>query len=284
MKTQYLSGHRGLRLAADVGGEPDSPTVIFLHGGGQTRHSWKQAASELEQKGYHVIAPDWRGHGESEWDKDGDYTLDALVQDLAAIIDSLQAPAILVGASLGGVVSLTATPTLPENSIAGIVLVDVVPQMEVAGIDAIRNFMMDNQQGFESVDQAAEAVAAYLPHRPKPSNPEGLKKNLRTGNNGRLYWHWDPAVMNEINSNDFDQRMESASKQITAPVMLLKGALSEVVSARGVDALKQLIPHLEYLEIGGTSHMVAGDDNNAFNQAIKAFVSRYNPLPASEIL
>ena len=90
--------------------------------------------------------------------------------------------------------------------------------------------------------------------------------------------------MNEINSNDFDQRMESASKQITAPVMLLKGALSEVVSARGVDALKQLIPHLEYLEIGGTSHMVAGDDNNAFNQAIKAFVSRYNPLPASEIL
>ena len=79
-------GATGLAIAADVGGDPSGPPVILLHGGGQTRHSWGTAFRALAAVGFHVINLDARGHGDSAWAPDGDYTLPALAADLQAVV------------------------------------------------------------------------------------------------------------------------------------------------------------------------------------------------------
>ena len=278
MKATRLEGSQGIYLTADIGGNPANPAVIFLHGGGQTRHSWKQAASELVAMDYHVISLDLRGHGESDWSPTGDYSLDAHIADLKAVVAMLETPAVLVGASLGGVISLVAAAEFTSSEISAIILVDVVPRMEKSGTDAIRAFMSANEQGFESVEEAADSVAKYLPHRPRPKNTEGLKKNLRVGDNGRLFWHWDPAVMNGIDEPSyFAMRMEAVAPQLDQPILLLKGDKSEIVSENGVAALQQIVPQIQYIEIDNAAHMVAGDNNDVFNAVIEQFIRENSP-------
>src|SRR5271157_2433704 len=104
--TRRFAGAKGVELVADVGGDPAAPAIILLHGGGQTRHSWGGAMRELVTRGYHVINLDARGHGDSEWAADGDYSLDVLAQDLERVIGTLRSRPALVGASMGGATAL----------------------------------------------------------------------------------------------------------------------------------------------------------------------------------
>jgi len=275
MKIKYFEGYQGVRLAADVGGNPVNPAVVLLHGGGQTRHSWRRAARELVAADYHVISLDLRGHGESSWAENGDYSFDAYVNDLKIIIAALETAPALVGASLGGIISLLTAAELKSTEVSSVVLVDVVPRMEQSGIDAIRSFMMDNRSGFNSIEEAAETVARYLPHRQKPATHAGLGKNLRYSSDGRLYWHWDPVFLEQHDERNTTLRMEAAAKNFSLPTLLLRGEKSELVTESGVRALTDLIPHAQYREIGSAGHMVAGDNNDAFNEAIIAFISEH---------
>lgn len=277
MKVRQYSGAGGMTLAADVGGDPAHSSIILMHGGGQTRYSWGRAARELVRMGYHVISLDLRGHGESAWATDGDYSMDAFVADLRAVIATLAKPPALVGASLGGITALLAIGESVTPIARALVLVDVVPRIEPAGGEAIVNFMRANPEGFSSIEEAADAVARYLPHRPRPKNADGLKKNLRLAENGRLYWHWDPGFVSGIerfDTVDFRCRLEAAARSISLPTLLVRGKLSEVVSAQGARSLLELIPHAEYVDVEGAGHMVAGDKNDTFNAAIEDFLGR----------
>lgn len=267
----------GLTLAADIGGPETGQPVILLHGGGQTRHSWSKAVFELVAAGYRVISPDLRGHGESQWCPLGRYTLDDYIADLGLILATLPSAPVLVGASLGGVVSLIGQGEQRLPRARALVLVDVVPRMEAEGIREIINFMSANPSGFASVDAAAEAVATYLPHRPRRSSTQGLLKNLRQRNDGRYYWHWDPAIHAHRGSPDhmevMAQRMEKAAEQIDLPTLVVRGARSRVVSAEGVAQLAKLIPHACHVDVAAAGHMVAGDQNDEFNAAILDFLA-----------
>jgi len=267
----------GLTLTADVGGPETGQPVILLHGGGQTRHSWRRALSELVAAGHKVISPDWRGHGESQWCPNGRYTLDDYIADLGLIMDSLPSAPILVGASLGGVVSLVGLGEQQLPFARAIVLVDVVPRMEPAGVKEIIDFMSANSDGFVSIDAAADAVAQYLPHRPRRSSRDGLLKNLRRRSNGRYYWHWDPAIHSNARSPDYIEamarRMEAAARLINVPTLVVRGGDSRVVSAEGVAHLAELIPHACYVDVAGAGHMVAGDQNDGFNAVIREFLA-----------
>lgn len=185
INSRSYTGFEGLKLSADVGGPANAPPVILLHGGGQTRHSWGGAMRELIRRGYHVISLDARGHGQSQWSDSGNYSLESFSGDLLAVIRSLSAPPVIVGASMGGATGLHLLGNQPPELAAGLVLVDVVPRMERKGAEKIGRFMRGNPDGFANLEEAAEAVAAYNPHRPRPKDPEGLKKNLRQ-RNGRL--------------------------------------------------------------------------------------------------
>ncbi|MET0373613.1 MAG: alpha/beta hydrolase [Rhizorhabdus sp.] len=272
-----LAGSEGIRLAADEAGEGGAPGVLLLHGGGQTRHSWGRAVGALADHGFHAVTVDLRGHGDSDWAHDGDYALDSLAADVVALTASCPKPPALVGASLGGLSALLAAGENPGIARA-LVLVDVVPRIEREGASEIRDFMTGNPDGFATLDEAADAVARYLPHRPRPKDTSGLAKNLRLGGDGRYRWHWDPAMMDsrkgEVRSDEHTERLMAAARAITIPTLLIRGGRSRVVSLEGAAELRDLVPHSEFVNIEDADHMVAGDANDAFNAPLLDFLER----------
>ena len=264
-----------LKLAADRGGSVDAPAVILLHGGGQTRHSWSRAVERLISEGLQVINYDALGHGESDWSPVGAYSLPERAADLAAVTAELKVPFILVGASLGGATSIVAIDEGLRP--AGLVLVDIVPEPEKHGVERIIAFMRGNPDGFATIDEAAQAVAAYNPARRRPSDSRGLRKNLREGADGRFRWHWDPRIV-EGRPEQLHEVVRHAAARLEAlpdlPVLLVRGLASDVVSDAGIDAFRRQLPRLELLDVAGAGHMVAGDRNDDFNDAIVAFSKR----------
>ena len=285
MTTSELSGADGVVLAADVGGPEDGPTIVLLHGGGQTRHSWAGTWRLLVEEGWRAWSVDLRGHGDSQWAPDGDYSLDAFADDVVAISQALPDPPILVGASLGGISSLVAVtdaPVQPDVARA-LVLVDVAHRIEVDGRERIGDFMRGNIDGFASLDEAADVISAYNPHRPRPSDLSGLSKNLRQREDGRWHWHWDPAFVqgkfgspDETRSSVVDpDRLGQAVDSLTIPTLLVRGRSSDLLSEEGARDFLDRAPHAEFADVAGAGHMVAGDRNEIFNQAILGFLERH---------
>lgn len=264
-------------LAADEAGTRGDPAVMLLHGGGQTRHSWGRAVAALAGNGFHAITVDLRGHGDSDWAPDGDYSLDTLAADVRAIAASLPSPPALVGASLGGLASLIAAGEAVTPIARALVLVDVVPRIEIEGGGEIRDFMTGNPNGFATLDEAADAIARYLPHRPRPTDTRGLAKNLRL-RDGRYHWHWDPAMMSgrgmDVGNSQQHVRLEDAARALTMPTLLIRGGRSRVVSMAGVEEFHRLVAHSEFVNIDDADHMVAGDANDAFNAPLLKFLER----------
>ena len=275
-----FAGENGLRLAAEVAGDEGAPSVVFFHGGGQTRHAWGTTLDVLGQEGWRAYSVDLRGHGDSEWSPEGDYTLDGFLTDVQAIARSLDDQPVLVGASLGGIASLAAIGESPEPIARALVLVDVAPNIDRGGADRIGEFMMAHIDGFDSLDEVADAVAAYNPHRPRPTNLSGLKKNVRQREDGRWFWHWDPAFMvgrfgsaDETRTSVIQpERLERAAKTLTIPTLLVRGRMSDLLTDDGSKEFLELVPHAGFVEVGGAGHMVAGDRNDLFNDAIVGFL------------
>jgi len=270
----------GVTLVADVGGPPDAPTVILSHGGGQTRHSWAKAAQELAARGYQVINVDMRGHGESDWAPDGLYTLEAGARDLRTIITAANRPVALVGASMGGILSFYTIGSSETPIVDALVLVDIVLRPALEGRNRIQTFMRANPGGFATIEEAADAVAAYNPSRPRPNDPSGLMRNLRLRDDGRLYWHWDPRLLDAKPGVEPPERVDAlvgVARNVIVPTLLVRGGHSDVVDEEGIEEMKQLVPQTEVLEVGGAGHMVAGDRNDAFNQGVIDFLERHMP-------
>jgi len=273
-------GSDGISLVADVGGDPSAAPVILLHGGGQTRHSWRGVMQELLSRGYHVINLDARGHGDSDWSPDGIYSLDALAADLRSVVATLSAPPVLVGASMGGATSLYAVGTSTGPFASALVLVDIVPQLDPDGAQKIMAFMNARPDGFATLEEAVDAVAAYNPHRPRPRDTAGLMKNLRRHADGRLYWHWDPRILEAPQRPEppvFADQLHQAAKHVRIPTLLVRGLKSDLVSDEGIAELRHYLPHLEVYDVVGAGHMVAGDKNDAFNDGVLGFLHRHMP-------
>jgi pimeloyl-ACP methyl ester carboxylesterase len=278
-----FTGSGGIRLAADAAGPADGPPALLLHGGGQTRHAWGTTLESLAAAGWRAYTMDLRGHGESEWAPDGDYRIDAFTNDVVSVAASFDQPPVLVGASLGGLSSLTALGERPGVELAaGLVLVDVAAQVEDAGRNRIGAFMQERMHdGFASLEEVADAVGAYNPHRPRPTDLSGLSKNLRE-RDGRFYWHWDPAFVNGRwgtgvsgrSSLTEPARLNAAAAALTLPTLLVRGRMSDLLSEEGARHFLGLVPHAEFADVAGAGHMVAGDRNDLFNDAVVGFLNR----------
>jgi pimeloyl-ACP methyl ester carboxylesterase len=280
-----LPGAGGLMLTADAYGDRGNPPVVLFHGGGQTRRSWHTTARTLGARGWRAISVDLRGHGESEWPDDGDYRLDAFTGDVLAIASELASvsdtPPALVGASLGGVAALVAVGESSTDVTSALVLVDIAHRIESDGSERIGNFMREHmEEGFGSVEEVAAAVAAYNPHRPPPSNLSGLMRNLRRREDGRWVWHWDPRFLAGQGGSPDEtrvsllppERLEAAARSLRVPTLLVRGRMSDVLSEEGARQFLELVPHAAYVDVAGAGHMVAGDRNDAFNDAIVQFL------------
>jgi peroxiredoxin len=277
-----FEGKDGIQLVGERRGNRGNALVVFLHGGGQTRHSWGGTAALVAQRGWQTLTLDARGHGESAWSEAGDYRLESFADDVRLVLAGLDEPPVLVGASLGGLAAILLAGELAPGAVRGVVLVDIVPDMEEAGADRILAFMVDRvDAGFASLDEVAEAVAAYNPLRPRPTDLAGLRKNLRE-RDGRFYWHWDPRFINpdpglgpeEIADVD---RLHAATERMAAdvPVLLVRGRVSDLVSAGRAAVFRARFPSIEFVDVSGAGHMVAGDRNDAFTAAVIDFLDRH---------
>lgn len=277
----------GVELAASEYGNPDDPPVVLLHGGGQTRHAWGTAGEVFAKNGRYALSVDLRGHGDSDWAPDGDYGMTAFSSDVRAVVGSLSQVPVLVGASLGGLASLVAIGESDGGLARALVLVDVTPTIVMEGAMRIRDFMMGGMDGFETLEDAADAIAAYIPNRPRPKDLSGLRKNLRR-RDGRWYWHWDPAFISGQAGIDGQRpplidhdRLAGAAARLTIPTLLVRGRMSDIVSEESVQELRDLVPHAEVVDVAEAGHMVAGDRNDAFNEAVIDFIERVAPVSDS---
>lgn len=281
-----LPGAGGLTLAAEVGGDEVAPLIILSHGGGQTRFSWSRSARQLLERGYGVLSYDHRGHGQSDWSSTGDYAPADFAADLESLLLRLppNRPVALIGASLGGITSLLAGSRHPDR-VRALVLVDVSPRVNNLGADRIRGFMAAHTQGFATLEEAASAIAAFRPERPRPTDLSALENNLRrSSNSGRYYWHWDPRLLDGMSRATREQRaatLGETCRDLTIPTLLVRGMLSDVVSNSEAEHFSALVPHLERVDVAAAGHMVASDRNDAFLDAIVSFLNRVMPLPGS---
>ena len=271
-------------IAGDSWGEPDGPLVLLQHGGGQTRHAWKKTGEALGQAGYHAIAFDARGHGDSDWSKDGNYGQDAMVRDLCHLLKQLgDRRPVLVGASMGGGTSLVAIGEDHVDATA-LVMVDIAPKIEPAGVENIGKFMRNKPDGYDSLEDVAEAIGNYQPHRKPPKDLKGLAKNLRLADNGKYRWHWDPAFM--LQSRDVQKRsnrLEACATAVKLPTQLVRGGLSDILSEEGAQQFLLQCPQAEYVNITGAGHMVAGDRNDVFANSVIEFLTRSVPVTGNPL-
>ncbi|OBI83689.1 peroxidase [Mycobacterium asiaticum] len=257
--------------------------MVFLHGGGQTRRSWAKAAAAVAERGYQAVTVDLRGHGESDWSDDGDYRVVSFARDVEEVLRGLPAKPVLVGASLGGFTSMLLAGELTPGIAGAVVLVDIVPNMEQSGAARIHDFMADRvETGFASLDEVADAIAEYNPHRPRPTDLDGLTTNLRRRGD-RWYWHWDPRFINgtaahpPIEVTDPD-RMHDAVESILrdgVPMLLVRGKMSDLVSQERAEEFLARFPQVEFTDVRGAGHMVAGDRNDVFAGAVLDFLNRH---------
>nr|WP_220636950.1 alpha/beta hydrolase [Georgfuchsia toluolica] len=227
---------------------------------------------------------DARGHGDSDWAPDGNYGQDAMVQDLKCVVAALgNRRPVLVGASLGGGTSLVAIGEDHVDATA-LVLVDVAPHIEKEGVDNIVGFMRQKPEGFISLEEVADAIARYQPHRKRTRNLDGLSKNVRLGTDGRYRWHWDPFILADgVELEQRQMRLEAYSARLTLPTLLVRGALSDLLSESGAQAFLKLYPDSEYVNVADAAHMVAVDRNDIFGSAVIEFLSRVVPVGSKPV-
>ncbi|MCV7199856.1 alpha/beta fold hydrolase [Mycobacterium angelicum] len=278
-----IQGSGGVRIVADRLGDPTARAVVFLHGGGQTRRSWGRAAAAVAERGWQAVTIDLRGHGESDWSADGDYRVVSFARDIQEVLRDLPPKPVLVGASLGGFTSMLLAGELAPGIAGAVVLVDIVPNMDQSGANRIHAFMADRvESGFSSLDEVADMIAEYNPHRPRPTDLEGLTTNLRRRGD-RWYWHWDPqfisgtAALPPIEVTDRDRLYAAVAAILRdgVPMLLIRGQMSDLVRQESADEFLARFPQVEFADVRGAGHMVAGDRNDVFAAAVQDFLARH---------
>jgi len=260
-----------------------APSVLLAHGFGQTRQSWSATQARLADNGHDSFSWDTRGHGQSGRNaNEHQYNVEDFVEDVVTASGLLTPNAVLIGASMGGLTGLMAQAR--HHIFSALVLVDVTPHWEAAGAKRIQSFMTAFPDGFDSYEHAANVIASYLPHRRERKTPAQLAHLLRTETDGRLRWHWDPRLLEEFvnHSEHLQDTIADAARGISIPVLLISGGRSDLVSERTIAHFRELVPHIRHVQLPEATHMVAGDDNNAFTDAVLDFLSaQFPPTPAN---
>lgn len=278
----HVTAADGLELTVETRGAATAPPVLFAHGFGQSRRSWARTATVLASRGWRTVTFDARGHGDSGRVPDGAYRLEQFVGDLLAIGGSLDVPPVVVGHSMGGLLAMVAAGEVLPAPFRALVLVDITPRWEAAGVARILGFMRAHLDGFASLEDAARSVAAYAPGRSPRRSVAELARLMHRGEDGRWHWHWDPRLLDTVavEGERHQQRLIEAAHNIDVPVLLISGGRSDVVSDRTVAEFLRNVPAAEHVEVPGATHAVAGDDNEAFTAAIASFLASIDSSPS----
>ena len=256
-------------------GSSAAPAVLCLHGGGQTAYMYEELGAALCAR-YHVLAPDLPDHGDS--DPAHDYGRHALAATLPPLCAQFGFGTVaIVGASLGGIIAMTHAAAHPEQ-VAAIALIDVGHKLEEEGVRKIIGFM-SKHESFASLQEAATEIAAYLPHR-KEVRPESLTRNLRQRADGR--WMWKHGFNRRLrtegaeqgkNWNNVIEGLDADAASLRCPVLVLRGASSDVLSNQGAQEITALIPNARLAIVANAGHLAAGDNPASTVRLVSAFLA-----------
>lgn len=247
--------------------------VVLAHGFGQTSGAWTRSAETLSQAGFDCWSFDARGHGESSWRDAAPYRFEAMAEDLAAVARHAGARPVLVGASMGGLLGLTAQQR-SGAPFGAMVLVDITPRWETGGVERVLAFMRAHGEGFASLAEARAAVAEYLPQRAGQPGSGRLRELLSERADGRFHWHWDPRLIDDLmpTAAVWQPQFAEALRQVRVPLLLVSGGASDVVSQSTIVEFMALAPRARRVVVPHAGHTVAGDDNHAFTRSVLEFL------------
>lgn len=257
---------RGQRFHFTEWGLPGRPQVLLLHGGNQSSHSWDLVSLHLADR-YHVFALDQRGHGDSEWSRDLDYSLDAMVADAEAFVTTigLDRP-VVVGHSMGGRVTLTLALRRPDLARA-LVVVDVGPEVSEAGARTILDFVARNLE-FDDLEQFVDNVVRYDPFRSREHIERTLRYNLLQRADGRWISKVDhrrlPHPNRALTLDDVGA--------IEVPVLVVRGAESNILEADAAERFRAALPDGQLVTVDRTGHNVHSGNTAGFLGEVVPFL------------
>jgi esterase len=246
--------------------------ILFLHGGGLNAHTWDLVCLALRDE-YHCVALDQRGHGDSEWSPVGDYSLPSQVRDIEGFIEKLGlSRPLVVGHSMGGFAAMAYTARFARR-MAGLVLVDVAPELNPKGTARIRNFLAQDRE-LDSVEAFVERAMAFNPLRNPALLRRSLLHNLRQLPNGKWTWKHDPNRVRPT-PESMRARQEEIMREVNhmaCPTLILRGAHSDVLSDAGAERFARALPDGRWLRVEGAAHTVQGDNPRGLVEAMRPFM------------
>ena len=251
-------------------GGADAPPILLLHGGNQSAHSWDLVSLHLADR-YRVVAPDQRGHGDSEWSRESDYTLGALARDAAALIrDRGMGRPIVFGHSMGGMTALLLAKLCPEL-VRALVIVDVAPELSERGTSAIRDFVQRNVE-FDDPEEFLDRVAQYDPFRKREHMARTLKYNLLRRADGKYVSKHDRRRL----ENPFGTERVTLDcvRAFDFPVLVVRGAESAVLDPEAAEHFARDLPDGQLVTVDACGHNVHSQNTPGFLDALAPFLER----------
>lgn len=250
------------------------PPIVFLHGGGLNAHTWDLVCASLRRE-YHCLALDQRGHGESEWSPEMDYSTESSVGDLEAFVERLGLDRfLLVGMSLGGVNAL-AWAGKHSRRLTGLVVVDVGPEIRTEGVKKIQAFTAESQP-LDSLDEFIDRALSFNPRRNRELLRRSLLHNLRRMPDGRFMWKYDQRHRGKVDPAAYERRRDllwSAVDGVECPTLVVRGAQSDVFHDEDAERLAGRLKHGRWVRIEGAGHTVQGDNPRDLVTALREFMN-----------
>lgn len=251
-------------------GDPGEAPLLLLHGIGQTARTWAYFATAMQHH-YRVIAADQRGHGESSWAPDGDYSPAAHARDLDALIERLNLEHFaLVGFSMGGRNAMWLMERHPAK-VRRLVLIDAGPERPHSGGSQARQFL-SGPDILGTVEDFVERAIRFNPRRSREALRESLLHNLRRLPDGRWTWKYDPALRGPNRQTYPWGDLWPVLAKIVCPTLVVRGAESPVLPAEQAARMVEVIPDARIITISASGHTVMGDNPLEFEAKVKVFL------------
>ena len=266
----------GMRFHYLDWGNPDAPDMLLLHGFAQTCHSWDFVALAFCDR-FHVVALDQRGHGDSDWSEDGDYSPETQQEDIAAVVAELRLEDfLLMGLSMGGRNAFTYAANHPEQ-VRALVIVDAAPQNMRAGSQKIRSFVQQEDE-LDSVDDFVQRVLQYNPLRDPVQVRGSILHNLKQLPSGKWTWKYDkrlrqPGARRFQHDPEMTDRLWGYLQRLQCPTLVVRGSESDIMALNTAADMHERIPNGRMATVDNAGHLVMGDNPSGFERAVSEFLS-----------
>jgi len=250
-----------------------STTLLFLHGAALTAHTWDLVCLQLRES-FRCLAVDLRGHGDSEWAADLDYSISAHVLDLERLVSALRLEDfVLIGMSLGGMIAIEFAAR-HGNDLKGLAIVDTGVRTRTVDASRIRDFVTDDAE-LDSVEEFVERAIRFNPLRRRDLLRVSLLHNLRLLPNGKWTWKYDRRHFDRLEHSASGRALsetEARLPAISCPTLVVRGARSEIFTAEEADLTTSLLPNGRLATVPDAGHTVQGDNPRELSAALTAFL------------